>query len=96
MMKKTVTKKLKKQNDSPKKKEYNLTMSLNDQVFNVETDNLYEAISELIPFQLKTRVIILVKKGELSCEKMMLLLEARRVFRNKVALEVFINRLIFK
>jgi hypothetical protein len=96
MMKKVVTKKIKKDSASPKKKEYNLTMSFNDQVHNVETDNLYEAISELIPFQLKTRVIILVKKGELSCEKMMLLLEARRVFRNKVALEVFINRLIFK
>jgi len=96
MMKKAVTKKIKKQSTSPKKKEYKLTISFNDQIYNVETDNLYEAISELIPFQLKTRVIMLVKKGELSCEKMLLLLEGRRVFRNKVALEVFINRLIFK
>lgn len=96
MMKKIVNKKTKKTSTAPKKKEYDLTVSFNDQIFNIQTDNLAEAITEIIPFQLKTRVLFLIKKGDLTCEKMLLLMEGRRVFRNKIALEVFINRLIFK
>ena len=95
-MKKTVTRKTKNSKTSPKKKEYNLTISLNDQIFNIETDNLVEAIKKVIPFQLKTRVLMLVKKGNLTCEKMLLLKDARRIFRSSLALEVFINRLVFK
>jgi hypothetical protein len=86
-MKKTVTK---------KKREYNLTISFNDQVFNIETDNLFESITEIIPFRLKTRVIVLIKKGDLSCERLLLLEAGRRTFRTPLALQIFINRLIFK
>ena len=81
---------------STKKKQYSLTIALNDQIFTIETDNLAEAIMSVAPRFLKTRVLINIKKGNLVCEKMLLLLEGRRIFRNKVALEVFINRLIFK
>jgi hypothetical protein len=49
----------------------------------------------VVPFQLKTRVLFLIKKGDLVCEKMLLLLQGRRIFMNKVALEVFINKLVF-
>jgi len=40
-------------------------------------------------------VLFLIKKGDLVCEKMLLLLQGRRLFMNKVALEVFINKLVF-
>jgi hypothetical protein len=89
-MKKPVAKKQK-----PSTKEYNLTISFNDQIFTFDTDDLAESIMSVAPFQLKTRVLFLIKKGDLVCEKMLLLLQGRRLFMNKVALEVFINKLVF-
>jgi hypothetical protein len=89
-MKKTVAKKQKSST-----KEYNLTISFNDQIFTFDTDDLAESIMSVAPQFLKTRVLFLIKKGNLVCEKMLLLLQGRRIFMNKVALEVFINKLVF-
>ena len=89
-MKKPVAKKQKSSN-----KKYNLTLSFNDQIFTVETDDLAESIMSVAPQFLKTRVLFLIKKGDLVCEKMLLLLQGRRLFMNKIALEVFINKLVF-
>ena len=76
-------------------KKYHLTIGFNDQVFEFDTDNLAESIASVSPLQLKTRVLIKVVYGDLVCEKMLLLLQGKRLFRNKVALEVFVNKLIF-
>lgn len=76
-------------------KKYQLTISFNDQVFEFNTDNLFESITSVIPKILKTRVLIKIKYGELMCDKMLLLQQGRLIFRNKVALEIFINKLIF-
>ena len=89
-MKKAITKKTK-----PSTKKYHLTLSFNDQTFEIDTDDLALSIMSVAPTFLKTRVLFKIKYGDLLCDKMLLLLQGKRLFRNKVALEVFINKLIF-
>ena len=95
-MKKILSKTKKTKKTSPIKKEYIITVSLNDTIYNTETSDLKAAIKAIIPRFLKTRVIFYITKGDLACEKLLLLREAQRVFRNDLSLEVFINRLVFK
>lgn len=99
-MKKATTKKASKTkvatseaNLTPSK--YHLTLSFNDQVFEFDTDDLAESIMSVAPQFLKTRVLFKIKYGDLLCDKMLFLLQGRRLFRNKVYLEVFINKLVF-
>lgn len=99
-MKKATTKKVTKPkvatseaNLTPKK--YHLTLSFNDQVFEFDTNDLAESIMSVAPVLLKTRVLFKIRYGDLLCDKMLFLLQGRRMFRNKVYLEVFINKLVF-
>lgn len=98
-MKKTVTttkKKVTKKTVKPEANfKYKLKLSFNDQVFTFNTDDLAESIMSVAPQFLKTRVLFDITYGEMKCNKMLLLIQGRRLFRNKVALEVFINKLIF-
>lgn len=80
------------------KAKYHLVMKFNDQIVDVETDNLAEAIQLHRPNNLKTRVLFTITDNETGkvCERMVFTFRARQIFRNKTSMLVFINTLIFK
>ena len=78
------------------KKQYHLNMKFNDTVFDVETDDLKEAILSIKPFHLKTRILFEIEKDDKKCGGVLSGMKGRMIFKNRISLMVFINRLIFK
>lgn len=78
------------------KKEYLLWLKFNDQEFTIETDDIKEALLSIKPAVLKTRILLKIQKGTQVCDKILSGMQAKQIFRNKLAMTVFLNRLIFK
>lgn len=82
------------------KKTYSLSITLNDCLFEVQTDNLDEAIQTFLELnninRIKTRVYFNIEKDGKVCRKLMNAFEGRLVFKSKLYRMIFINRLIFK
>ncbi len=97
-MKSTPTKTVKKvvKKKPAQEMEYVLTISMNDEVIRVETNDLAETIKSLSPFNIKTRVLFIVEKNGKICERLVSAFQAKQIFRNKLYLFIFIKRLIFK
>lgn len=77
-------------------KKYSLWVKLNDIEYAIETDNIAEALMEIKPTVLKTRVLVKLREGMKTCDKILSGMQARQIFRNKLAMSVFLNRVIFK
>lgn len=75
---------------------YRLSMSVNDEKFECETDNLKEAILSFKPAKIKTKVLFHIEQGNKFCDKIVMVPKARMLFNNKTWLEAFIKQLIFK
>lgn len=81
--------------ESPK--EYHVVMKLNDQVFEKDTDNLMDTIMEFKPKFLKTKVTFKITRNDgKTVDKLLFVRGAKMIFRNALALKIFVTRLIFK
>jgi len=94
MATKKVTKKA--SNKLVDKKDYKLELKMNDEVFTLETNDLMEGIMSLKPDRLKTRVLFKIEKDGKVCEKLLSCFLAKQMFRNKMSMTVFLNRIILK
>ncbi len=72
---------------------YQLTVILNDQVFDFETDNLAESILSCTPEFLKTKLVLQFSRGGKKVERVFSLFDGRRLFHNRYFLENLINNL---
>lgn len=71
---------------SPKKKEFHLTITTSDEVFDTEADSVLEGINLFpVPPVFKTKTVFVVKRGDSTREKHLNTAEARRVFSNETA-----------
>lgn len=77
-------------------KQYKFSVKFNNTVFEGETNNLEEAIVALKPVFLKTRVLFHIEKDGKVCERIVFVSRARFIFSNKLALKLFVQRMIFK
>ena len=75
---------------------YRLTMKLNDEVFNCETNDLTKAILSFKPVHLKTKVNIVIEKDGKKCERQLFVNKGKLLFRNELFMRTFIRFLIFK
>ena len=78
-------------------KNYHLKMKFNGKEFECDTNNLKESIMSFKPFFLKTNVNFscINDKGEI-CSSYIPVKRAKMIWRNKVYMDMFINKLIFK
>ena len=76
---------------------YFLIMKFNDETHEVNTANLAESINNLKPRFLKTKVQFKIVNPEGKiCERQLFVKQGKLIFRNKLSLQIFIQRLIFK
>ena len=76
-------------------KKYHLTLSFNGQTFEFDTDNLAESFKSVAPILLQTHLKVRVQYGDLYADRFVLIFLARKLFKSPIALDVFINKLIF-
>lgn len=76
---------------------YNLKLKVNGEEFECETQDLKESILSFAPRFVKTKVMITITNSSgKKCEKMLFVLKAKMLFRNKTYMNFFLNHLIFK
>lgn len=94
----TETKKVvKKVAEKPETKfKYSLRVEFNDKIHEVETDDIGQALYDLRPAVLKTRVIVKGKSAEGECDKLLLLNLAKMMWRSRLGCDIFAHRIIFK
>lgn len=73
---------------------YFLTAILNGKTIRKRTENLDATIAALKPDWLHTEVYITVKKDKHIAERRLTLQNAKRVFQDDIARQVFINNLL--
>lgn len=79
------------------KEKYFLTIKVNDQINEIETDDLKESILSVAPQFVKTKVHINIEKPNgTKFEKILFVNDAKQLFRNKVYMNFFLNHMIFK
>ncbi len=79
-----------------KKHVYSMRVKMNDQVFEVECDDLAQAIIDLTPKVLKTKINFLIEKDGAQCERQVFVQKGKMIFRNPLHRFAFIKQLIFK
>lgn len=82
-------------NNEVKKALYHVFLELNDKTYEVDTDNVEEAILSHKPPVLKTSLTVKVTKGQKTIVRYLYLKDARRLFNNKITLMVFVRNLLF-
>ena len=78
-----------------KKGEYHIVVTLNDKTYECDTDDVIEAIVDLKPEFLRTRVLIDITKGDRTLSRMYYLREGKRLFYNQYAQAALLKSLIF-
>lgn len=76
-----------------KKGEYKLTILLNGETYNIQTDDIKEAILALKPPKITNTVVIRAKRGKKVVEKKLFVFLARRIFFNPLATQFFAKSL---
>lgn len=72
---------------------YHLYIKLNDKEHETDTDNLVESIQSYKPAILRTAVSIKVSRGGRTIDRYLYLKDGKRLFQNKLTLEMFIRNL---
>lgn len=72
---------------------YHLKISLNDKVFDIDTDDLRSAIHSVKPEFLRTKIIMWITKDGRTVERLLYLRKGEALFRNKYAMDFLINNL---
>lgn len=76
---------------------YHLKLNFNGKEFESDTYDLKETIMSVKPFFLKTKLIFsCTNPSGWTCDKVILVKQAKMIWRNKVYMDMFINQLIFK
>lgn len=75
---------------------FRIEAKFNDQLHTSEADNLTDAIMAIQPKVLKTRVIFHVEKDGKQANLLIHRIPALHIFRSKLAMFVFTNRIILK
>lgn len=78
---------------NPKKK-YDLTVSMNGEVFDFSTDDLKKSLQKFEPEQVHTEVYINIKRGLADFTKKLTLVAARKLFRDEIAIDMFVTNFI--
>lgn len=73
---------------------YKLSVYLGGECFEIETDDLKGAILDLKPEKIVNKVRIIVEKGDSKIEKILMVFQARRIFKVPLATEFFVKNLI--
>ena len=85
------TKKVVAKKSQPK---YNLIVRMNDEVFSCSTDDVIAALSELNPTKIKTRVIIRIESAASAIERIMMVRQAKLLFRNRLSMKTFVANVL--
>lgn len=91
MPKKPTTKKVVAKAPKPK---YTLTVRMNDEVFSCSTNDVVAALTELSPSHIKTRVIIRVENAFSAIERIMMVRQAKLLFRNQITMQTFVRNVL--
>jgi hypothetical protein len=75
---------------------FRVEAKFNDDIHTAESDNLSEAIMSIQPKVLKTRVLFHIEKDGKQANLLIHRIPALQMFRNKLAMLVFTNRVILK
>ena len=94
--KKTIQKKIEQELPKEEPKKYSVWLKINDTETSFETDDIGASLLDMKPPFIKTRMLFKAVKNGLSCDKILSGMQTRQIFRNKLAMMVFLNRLIFK
>lgn len=79
-----------------KKKLYSIKFLFNGEQYNKRTNDINQTILDVAPEVLYTEMYVVVKKGDVTMERKLNLTQAKRVFRDDIVREVFINNLLLK
>lgn len=91
---KTVKKTATKKEEKTEQKKYHVVVKLNDQVFEMDTDNVQEAIQSVAPEFLKTKLIINVTNDDgRQAERVLYLQKGKVLFTNRYAMEALARNL---
>ena len=75
---------------------YKMELHYNGEDFSAEGDDLATLLKGMQPVVLKTHIKMKITKGKLTCEKLILLNKAKKMYRSEILIEFAVNRLIFK
>ena len=79
-----------------KKKAYSIKFLFNGEQYNKRTNDINQTILDIAPDILYTEMYVIVKKGNVTMERKLNLGQGKRLFRDDVVREVFINNLLLK
>lgn len=77
-----------------RKGEYSLSVLLGGKTFDIQTDNLKDAILSLKPEKITNKVMVTASRGDKKITKLLFVLPARRVFSNQLSAEFFAKSLM--
>lgn len=75
---------------------YHVLMKFNDIEHDFYTDDLASSILERAPRFLKTKITFHIKKDGKVCDRLLFVRGGKMLFRNKLSLKIFTDKLIFK
>lgn len=64
--------------------QYTVTLSVSNEVFTIDTDNIALAISDFVPSKVNGKTIVEIQKGDRRYVKIYNTFQARRLFSNKL------------
>ena len=77
-------------------KKYSLQMKVNNETHTKRTDDLEEGIVSLQPDVVHTEMYMTAKAGDMVAERKLTLVQARKLFNDKVFRQIFINNLLLQ
>jgi hypothetical protein len=75
---------------------YHITMLINGETLTIEHEDLVKGLNFLCPRVLKTNMTIKIEKDGKMSDNYLLLMKARLIFRSRIGVDIFVNRLILK
>lgn len=67
---------------------YVVTISVSDEFFTTQTDNIAEAVLSFVPSKLNSKTVVEIEKGDKRFVKIFNVFQARRLFCNKLVAEL--------
>ena len=75
---------------------YHITMIVNGETLTLEHEDLVKGLNFLCPRVLKTNMSIKIAKDGKQSDNYLLLMKAKLMFRSRIGVDIFVNRLILK
>jgi hypothetical protein len=75
---------------------YSLTFKINGETKKKRTDDISKALDDVRPPLVLTEMYVTVKKGKHLIERKLNLIQARKLFADSTAREIFINNLMLE